>query len=362
VADILLYGATGYTGRLSAEALRSRGADFAIAGRDEGKLQTLASTVGDPTVHVVPSGDRAALVRALDGCKVLVTCVGPFMALGRTALEAALEAGVHYIDSTGEGPFIHELIEKDHARAKAAGIAIAPAMGFDEVPGDLACSLAAYGMASPRLHVTYAMPKTASAGTLRSIIGIVASRGPWIEAGETRMVRAGEVGRWAPMPHPLGPRRATSFPLALCHLAPRHIDCSTFRTYLTTGRAEAVLMKAGVPILAAWTKTPLRGVLESLVGTAPEGPSDEARAAGAWTILAEARSGQVWRNVVLRGTDVYGLTGHTLAAAAEAMAEDGFSATGVLAPTEALGLERTKEELESLGVTIDTYAPVEEGA
>lgn len=206
------------------------------------------------------------------------------------------------------------------------------------------------------------MPKTASAGTLRSIIGIVASRGPWLEDGRHRMVRAGEESRWTPMPHPLGPRRAASFPLALCHLAPRHLHPMTFRTYVTTGRAEGALMKAGVPVLAAATKTPLRGVLESLVGTQPEGPSDQARATGAWTILAEARSDSGWRNVVVRGTDVYGLTGHTLAAAAERMTEPDFTGKGVLAPVEAMGQDRAKKELESLGVTFDTYAPVEEGA
>lgn len=362
MADILLYGATGYTGRLTALALRERGVDFALAGRNEDKLQALSRAVGDPSFHVIPSGDVQSLATALKGCKVLVTCVGPFMVHGGTAVDAAIEAGVHYIDSTGEGPFIAQLAERADARARAAGVALAPALGFDEVPGDLACSLAAAGLDKPELHVTYALPKTASAGTLKSIIGIIASRGPWIENGKTRMVRAGEEGRWAPMPHPLGPRRAASFPLALCHLAPRHLDLTTFRTYVTTGRAEGAAMKFGVPVISAATKTPFRSVLERLVGTQTEGPSDEARASGAWTILVEARSGKEWRNVVVRGIDVYGLTGHTLAAAAERMAEEGFTGRGVLAPTEAIGAERAKKELESLGVTFDTYAPIEEGA
>lgn len=360
MADILLYGATGYTGRLVARALLDRGADFVIAGRDVEKLETLAATVGHPDVYVIPSGDTGALVKALAGSKVLITCVGPFLALGDTAVEAAFEAGVHYIDSTGEGPFIERLITHD-ARAREAGIALAPAMGFDEVPGDLACALAAEGLEDPTIHVTYALPKTASAGTLRSMMGIVASEGPWLEDGDVRLVRAGEEKRWAPMPHPLGPRRAASFPLALCHLAPRHIECATFRTYVTTARAEAAAMKIALPVLAPVLRTPLRGAVEGLINSLPEGPSDEARATGLWTILAEARSRAGWRNVAISGTDVYGLTAEMLAAGAVRMTGDDFRASGVLAPTEVFGTERAKEELLRLGVTFDVYAPIEEG-
>lgn len=361
MADILLYGATGYTGRLTARALLERGANFALAGRNKDKLADLARTVGDPEMHVVPSGDRAALVQALDGAKVLLTCVGPFMALGETAVAAALEAGVHYLDSTGEGPFIASLIERDE-QARTAGIAMAPAMGFDEVPGDLACTLAAEGLDEPTLHVTYALPKTASAGTLRSIIGIVSSTGPWVENGRNREVRAGEEARWAPMPHPLGPRRAASFPLALCHLTPRHIEARSLRTYVTSGRAESLAMRAGVPLLGQLVKTPVKGLLEKLVDTQPEGPDDEARATGKWTILVEARSDSGWRNIVVTGTDVYGLTAETLAAGAVRMSSNEFTGRGVLAPSEVLGSEATKEELMRFGVTFDAYVPVEEGA
>lgn len=362
MADILLFGATGYTGRLTARALFDRGASFAIAGRNRGKLEALAAGVGDPEIHIADSADETALVRALSGCKVLVTCVGPFMIHGKTAVHAALEAKVHYIDSTGEGPFIAQLIEHHHDDAVSAGISLAPALGFDEVPGDLACTLASEGLDDPQLHVTYAMPKTASAGTLRSILGIVASRGPWIEEGKVRMVRAGEEQRWSPMPHPLGPRRAASFPLALCHLAPRHLGPSTFRTYVTTGRAESAALKMGVPLLARLLDTPARTMFERAADRLPEGPTDEARATGAWTILVEARSGRRWRNIVLTGTDAYGLTAQTLAAGAVRMASDGYTGTGVLSPTEALGVQGAKEELSALGVTFDTYAPVEEGA
>ncbi|MEA2460537.1 MAG: hypothetical protein QOH90_714, partial [Actinomycetota bacterium] len=202
--EVLLFGATGYTGRLTARALSRRGVSFAIAGRNRSKLEALAATVGDPQIRIAEAGDTPGLVKALEGCRVLITCVGPFVEMGDTAVEAALEAGVNYIDSTGEGTFIAKLIERD-SDARSAGIAMAPAMGFDEVPGDVAATLACDGMPNAELDVTYAVPRTASLGTIRSTLGIILSEGPWLEDGRTRMISAGEETRWAPMPPPLGP-------------------------------------------------------------------------------------------------------------------------------------------------------------
>src|SRR5688572_29076595 len=202
--DILLFGATGYTGRLTAEALARKGASFAIAGRNKSKLYALADETDGPEVRVASVGDVDSLVAALDGVKVMITCVGPFMELGDTAVEAALRAGVHYIDSTGEGTFVSRLIERD-AEAREAGIVMAPCMGFDEVPADVAATLATEGMDKADLIVTLAVPQIASRGTIRSALGIIAEPGQWVRHGQSIKIRAGQERRWAPMPPPLGP-------------------------------------------------------------------------------------------------------------------------------------------------------------
>src|SRR5918992_1523075 len=162
--DVLLFGATGYTGRLTAGALARRGASFVVAGRNREKLEQLATSTGAADARVAEAGDVDALVHALRDVRVLITCVGPFMKMGDTAVEAALRAGVHYVDSTGEGPFIRRLIDERHDDAVRAGIAMAPAMGFDEVPGDVVSSLAVHGMDRPELALTYAVPRGPSAG------------------------------------------------------------------------------------------------------------------------------------------------------------------------------------------------------
>lgn len=361
--DILLFGATGYTGKITARALAGRGADFAVAGRNRDKLESLARETGAADVRVVDADDVDGLTNALRDVKVLVTCVGPFLELGSTAVEAALRAGVHYVDSSGEGPFIERLIRERHEDALKSGIAMAPALGFDEVPGDVAVALAAEGLELPEISLTYAFPSQASAGTLASVLGIVPSKAAWTVDGTKSPVRTAEETRWAPMPPPLGPQPSVSFPLAICHLAPLHVKVGSFRTYSTVGTWQRIAMRATMPAVGALLSWPaVRSVARKAIEWLPEGPSDTARERGKWTILAEARTAEgAWRNVVLTGTDVYGLTGRTLAAAATTMAMDGYSERGVLAPVQAAGLDTLRRELEEFGVHITEYAEGQEG-
>jgi short subunit dehydrogenase-like uncharacterized protein len=352
--DVLVFGATGYTGRLTAHALARRGSSFAIAGRNRAKLEALASETGGPEVRVAEVGDTDSLTRAVEDVRVLITCVGPFVHLGDTAVEAALRARTHYIDSTGEGAFIKQLADRD-ADARAAGIAMAPAMGFDEVPSDVAATMACEGLHRPDVVLTYAVPTSFSMGTLKSALGVITTPGQWIAEGVPVPVESGDHERWAPMPPPLGPRLSISAPLASGNIVPLHLDVSSLRVYTTTGRVQRTAMKLGLPLLRTmWRGPAVRGIVERLTRRLPEGPSGEARKAR-WTVLAEARSGSEWRNVVLIGSDVYGLTSELLATGAVTMAADGYDRSGVLAPVEAIGLETLQKELGEQGVTIEIF-------
>ena len=213
--DILVFGATGYTGKLVAHALAERGASFVIAGRDQAKLEALAASTGDPEVRVASVGDVDGLVAALEDCRVLLTCVGPFSELGWTAVDAALRARVNYLDSTGESSFVGRLISECDARARSAGIAMAPALGFDEVPADVAATLAAEGLDRPGVVLTYALPSSGSNGTIKSALVNLVGSGPWIRGGRQVTISAGQHSRWSPMPPPLGPKPGDLLPP--CH-------------------------------------------------------------------------------------------------------------------------------------------------
>ncbi|HEY7875916.1 MAG TPA: saccharopine dehydrogenase NADP-binding domain-containing protein [Actinomycetota bacterium] len=353
--DVLLFGATGYTGRLTAHALAKRGASFVVAGRNAAKLDALAAETGAADARVAAVGDVDTLVDALADVRVMITCVGPFLQLGDTAVEAALRARVHYVDSTGEGPFIRRLMDEHHDAAVQAGIAMAPAMGFDEVPGDVVATLAAADLDRPRVDLTYSVPSTPSGGTLRSSLDIVTSAARWTEDGMPRDVRAGRHERWAPMPPPLGPRRGASFPLAIGHIAPRHLDLEAFRTYATVGSWQRIGLKGLVPSLRAALAVPGgRALIERAIARLPEGPDDHERARK-FTILGEAVAGARWRNVAITGSDVYGLTAELLAATSLRMSEDGYDVSGVVAPVQAVELELLRSELEKQGCDLTTW-------
>lgn len=352
--DILLFGATGYTGRLTAEALARKGASFAIAGRNKSKLYALADETNGPEVRLASVGDVDSLVAALDGVKVLITCVGPFMELGDTAVEAALRAKVHYIDSTGEGTFVAKLIERD-ADARAAGIVMAPCMGFDEVPADVAATLATEGIERANLTLTYSIPQSASKGTLKSALQIITSEGQWIRDGKPVMIRAGHERRWAPMPPPLGPKASVAFPLAEGRLAPLHLDLDSLSMFATTGTVQRLGIQFGLPALGKVLGTSVgQKLLEKALQPLPEGPNERQRR-GKWTILAEARSGKKWRNIAIVGADVYGITAEFLSAAALRMTADDYEGAGVKAPVEAVGLDTLQKELIANDASIDTY-------
>jgi short subunit dehydrogenase-like uncharacterized protein len=136
-ARIVLFGATGYTGRLLAEALVERGARPLLAARGADRLTDLGAELGGLETAVADVG-RPETVRALVGPgDVLVSTVGPFVRFGGPAVDAAIEAGATYLDSTGEPQFIRHVFEDCGPRAEAAGCALVTAFGYDWVPGNL---------------------------------------------------------------------------------------------------------------------------------------------------------------------------------------------------------------------------------
>src|SRR4051794_26425545 len=143
---IVLYGATGYTGRLVTRELVGAGAEFVLGGRNAEKLSALSQDFGDgaPT-RVARVDDDASLRTLIDGADVLINCAGPFTRAGEPVVRAAVDAGVPYVDSTGEQTFIRMVFERYGPAAEAKGIPLIPACGFDYVPGDCIARLAARG-------------------------------------------------------------------------------------------------------------------------------------------------------------------------------------------------------------------------
>ncbi|MFC0452034.1 saccharopine dehydrogenase family protein [Rhodococcus jostii] len=142
--DLVVYGATGFVGKLLADYLAQHAPDgvrIALAGRTAAKLETVRSSLGpraaDWPVIVANSDDAASLAALAGRTRVIATTVGPYAKYGHALAAACAEAGTDYVDLTGEVLFARESIDANHDRARATGARIVHSCGFDSIPSDL---------------------------------------------------------------------------------------------------------------------------------------------------------------------------------------------------------------------------------
>jgi short subunit dehydrogenase-like uncharacterized protein len=181
--DIVVYGATGYTGRLVAEYLAhhypSGGPKWAMAGRSKAKLAEVRDLIGAPadTPLIEANSDDPASMKALaESTRVVLTTVGPYQLYGEPLVKASVEAGTDYADLCGEPAWMREMIDKYHAAAQASGARIAFSSGFDSIPFDLGVlmlekeAVARFGKPAPRIRGRVrSMQGTFSGGTAASL-------------------------------------------------------------------------------------------------------------------------------------------------------------------------------------------------
>ena len=181
--DIVVYGATGYTGRLVAEYLAHHhaggGIKWAMAGRSIAKLEEVRDLIGAPadTPLIEANSDDPASMKALaDSARVVLTTVGPYQLYGEPLVKACVEAGTDYADLCGEPGWMREMIDKYHTAAQASGARIAFSSGFDSIPFDLGVlmlqkeAVARFGKTAPRVKGRVrAMQGTFSGGTAASL-------------------------------------------------------------------------------------------------------------------------------------------------------------------------------------------------
>jgi short subunit dehydrogenase-like uncharacterized protein len=147
--DVVVFGATGVTGRRVAGYLAERSAttDFswAAAARDAAKLERelAADGVSAPESIVAELGDRDSLVAMASRARVVLNLVGPYTRYGEPVIEACVAGGAHYVDLTGEIQFVRRMIDAYGERAAEAGVKIVQVCGFEALPPDLSVLLAA---------------------------------------------------------------------------------------------------------------------------------------------------------------------------------------------------------------------------
>jgi short subunit dehydrogenase-like uncharacterized protein len=142
--DVVVFGATGFVGRLVAEYLAEHapeGVRIGLAGRSEPRLDEVRGRLGERAAHwpllLADVSDQRSLVEMAADTSVLVTTVGPYRPTGLPVVEACVTAGSHYADLSGELLFMHDSVERYHERAASAGVRVVHACGFDSIPSDL---------------------------------------------------------------------------------------------------------------------------------------------------------------------------------------------------------------------------------
>jgi short subunit dehydrogenase-like uncharacterized protein len=285
--------------------------------------------------------DPASLRALLADCAVVVDCAGPFVRFGEPVLAAAVETGTHYLDTTGEQPYMKMALERYGPGALEAAVAVIPAMGFDYAPGDMIASLTAEGMDEldeVSLHYCW-QGFTPSHGTARTVLEMISGgdlewrNGEWVEA-------SGSASRGTyEFPPPVGRKGMIRYPSGEQITVPRHIRTRNVRA---TMNASAFASERLAPLVAAMMRpagvamrTPLRRLAGSVISRLPEGPTPAQRERMRWTIACEARRGDRRRRGLISGKDVYGLTAATCCEGAMIAAASGFKARGGLAPSQA---------------------------
>jgi len=338
---IAVYGATGYTGKLVAAELDRVGADFILAGRNSGKLDAVASSLtGRPPVQAVSLDDGDGLHELFSECRAVIACAGPFHLHGEPVLSAAVAAGTHYLDTTGEQTYMKMAMEKYGPKAVEAGVAVIPAMGFDYVPGDMIAALTAGGMDPvDTVKLAYRAKMQPTHGTMLSALEMI--KGGDLEwRGGGLMPASQKVSRGSyDFGGALGEQRMTRYPAGEHISVPRHIRTRTVETMLS---ADSFAPEAAAPLLplivrpsALLMRTPVRHLTAKLISRLPEGASEEARSESEFTIGCEVSGGGETRRGEISGRDVYGLTAALIVKGARMAASGEVKLTGGLAPSQA---------------------------
>ncbi|MBY8860179.1 saccharopine dehydrogenase NADP-binding domain-containing protein [Nocardia sp. CA2R105] len=361
---IVLFGATGYTGRLTAEVLTARGASPVLAGRNAAALEKLAADLGGAPTAVADVTDPASVRALLGRGDVLVTTVGPFLRHGRPALEAAIFAGAHYIDSTGEGPFIRSVFEHDD-QARTAGSALLTAFGFDYVPGNLAAALALRAApAATRADIGYFMdhPGT-SGGTRASMAGMLFEPGFALRGGRVVTEVSGTHLRSFDVAG--SERTGVSIPgsehFALTRSYPqlRRVDVFLGLPLLAAHGLRAGSQLAAIAARSSALKQVLDGALGRIVKGSTGGPGAGSLGRTRSRVVAEARddAGKILSSVTLEGGDPYTFTAAMLAWAADTALSGGLLDTGALGPVDAFGLDALQTAALDAGWTRHPATP-----
>ncbi|MBI5256128.1 MAG: saccharopine dehydrogenase NADP-binding domain-containing protein [Burkholderiales bacterium] len=397
--DVVLYGASGFVGTQTVAyfAEHAHGLRWALAGRDAARLEAVRAAAGPGAAQagilVAESQDAQALARLAGTTRIVLSTAGPYALHGSTLVAACVAQGTHYVDITGETPWVREIIERHHAEAAAAGVRIVPGCGFDSVPSDLGAWLVAralwrrYREPCVSVKAVFTMRGGLNGGTLASLLNALDTgqqarmadpfllNPPGTAPADTRPhadphapVLDTDFDSWL-APFFMGPintrvvRRSAALAATRGPYAPGFL----YQEYLRFGRGPvAAALATSLAVGAAATQTalqfaPVRRLAQAFAPAPGQGPSEAAMDSGAFRCELLGRSvGGHEQEGCIAGSGDPGNRATTRfvceAALTLALLPDklpgGASRGGVLTPASALG-EVYARRLQAAGITVE---------
>ena len=370
--DVVVYGATGFVGRLTAAYLARNAAEdvrVGLAGRSQSRLEQVRGRIGgraaDWPLLVADSQDARALADMVGRTAAVATTVGPYLRYGMPLVDACARAGTHYADLTGELLFMREAIDRYDATARDSGARIVHSAGFDSIPSDLgvlvlrdAVAAASAGELEDTTLVVTAMKGGVSGGTIDSmraqLEAVEADRskarlvndpyalspdrekepdlGP--ESDLRGVVHDDDIGQWlAPFVMAAVNTRVVRRSNALQEWA--YGRRFRYREVMGMGDGPVGMAKAAgltgglAALVAGMSLRSTRSVLDRVLPKPGQGPSERAREAGHFRIQIHTRTS----------------TGARYVATVAAQGDPGYQATAVMLGESALALARDRDRL-----------------
>lgn len=399
--DVVVLGASGFTGRLVVEYLLENyppGDDlrWAIAGRNPEKLQQLLDDVADtenrPPVLIADSHDRESLDRITTASKVILTTVGPYAKYGSELVEACVRNGTHYCDLCGEVQWMRQMIDQHQAGAEASGARIVMSCGFDSIPSDMGVWF--LQEKSRELHgetcdaatlLVRAMKGGASGGTYASMLHAIEQarsdrniariltdpyalnpkdrRGKADERDQRSAVFNPDAGTWTA---PFVMAGVNTRVVRRSHALEHFPYGESFRYHEATmtgrgfpGRLKATAFSAGLTIfmLLSAMRFTRESIVRKILPDPGEGPSRDEREAGYFNLLLLGRQpdGSLIRVRIKGDRDPgYGSTSKMLAESAICLAMDEqLTGGGLWTPSTAMGSLLMRRLTERAGLSFE---------
>lgn len=339
--NVMVYGAAGHTGRFVVDELLRRGLTPVLAGRSAARLATVAETRTDLLRRVVAIDDPTGLREALQGVGVVINCAGPFLDTALPLARAAVENGAHYLDVTAEQPAVLELYVELDAAARAAGVAVIPAMAFYGGLADLLVTAALAGNDhADEIDVAIGLDRWwPTEGTRLTGARNTAPRQVIRGGALSSMPDPAPVRDWT-FPGALGEQEVIELPFSEVHTVGRHLRVGELRSHLST-RALADIRDSATP--------------------PPKSESADGRSAQQFVVDVVVRQGESTRRLSVTGRDIYAVTAPIIVEGAVRLLNGDSREVGAVAPGSAFGaadlLAALEREVDGLSILRHDCAP-----